>query len=160
MAATLHGVFHGGTTLMDPSYATCVAIRLWWIWCRLLSWMITVITSARIARSILNVFECDVKEGSLGSCLFLSIRYYEKLHFHFFHRPLSGISTLALLRTGAAPLRACLSPRSPIWLISRTHATEAVPEAAIARRADAAKSAPRVVGDEAPAAAPQHAVGV
>ena len=43
----------------------------------------------------------------------LGMGHYEKLHFHIVRRPLRGISALAPLRTGAAPLRTCLSLRSP-----------------------------------------------
>jgi len=78
--------------------------------------------------------------------------------FIFLHRPLRGISALASLRTGAAPLRACLSLRSPYILTLRKHATEATKVAAVGRRTVGAISAPRAVGEAAPAAAPQHAV--
>ena len=91
-------------------------------------------------------------------CPFSTLGPYEKLHFHFLRRPLSGISSLALFRTGAAPLRACLSPRSPVWLTSQTHATEAEIVAAEASHAVEANSALRAVGFAAPAAAPQHTV--
>jgi hypothetical protein len=65
----------------------------------------------------------------------------------------------ASLRTGAAPPRTCLSLRSPFFLTSTAHATEADHVVAKDRREVAAKSAPRDVGEIVPAAAPQQAGG-